>query len=693
MIRVSKSVLRPVLHPENMLWAGMVVLFMFLLLRSVGIYPVVFADEWSYSSYSRLLPLQEAGVPSYLYLTLFKVTSICGDGFLSCARTINSILIILAVPFIYAVARRLCGPWPAVVVALLSVAGPFNTYAIYFMPEVTYFVGFWLLSWAVLTKNTLSPIRLGLLYGALLGVLSLVKVHALFLLPGVACYGIYNHWRSGRNNWAASGAITVGYFGLSFVTVKLSIGYLLAGRSGVTFFGSLYSAQAGAVTQSKDYVELALNALTNLTGHVMALSLMFGLPIAVMLATRLRRSKTDAALSEFAVQDLVVYTGLVLVPLLAVVGYFTASVAGSGPYENLGRLHMRYYNFAFPLLLLVAASKLKDEGGFRRVGAMVAAMVALVAGYGLWGLLPNFSPSMVDSPELRGLTWNSLNYYLLGTVGIGVTLGWIFNARRAAQVFIFCAMPVMVATGSWYVSAEVRQRLVADAYDDAGLFAKQYLGPAASRLVVVGPEPAALLRTLFHIDNAKTTTLLRNVGSPLDFTALPADTDFLLLIGDYDLPNDAGNVISLGKYSLVSKTKNYQVDFRQSLWPGVLSRARGLSLPEAWGTWSIGREVMLEFANNLPSHFQVSIDAHAFGPNVGKDFIMSIDGEQHSFRLDSTPKTVTLNFSSGGGGRIVRITVPYPTAPRDIGVNDDSRELGIAFSQIRVYSSNSDEID
>lgn len=102
---------------------------------------------------------------------------------------------------------------------------------------------------------------------------------------------------------------------------------------------------------------------------------------------------------------------------------------------------------------------------------------------------------------------------------------------------------------------------------------------------------------------------------------------------------------------------------------------------------------MLEFANNLPSHFQVSIDAHAFGPNVGKDFIMSIDGEQHSFRLDSTPKTVTLNFSSGGGGRIVRITVPYPTAPRDIGVNDDSRELGIAFSQIRVYSSNSDEID
>lgn len=693
MIRVNKSFSLYRTHPTKILWGAMILLLTFLMLRSGGIYPVVFSDEWSYSSYSRLLPLQEAALPSYLYLSLFRITNVCGDGFLDCARTLNNILITLTAPVIYAIARRVCSPWPAAITALLSVAGPFNTYAIYFMPEATYFAGFWMLTWFVLTQHTQSPARLGLLLGTLLGLLSLVKIHALFLLPGIACYGIYFQWRSGHKNWQARGAATLLLMGLAFSATKLMLGYLFAGKSGITLFGTLYSAQADTANHSKQYVDLAINAATNLTGHGMALALMFGLPITAMLTTRIRRSEESAPTEKLAAQDLVVYTSLVLIPLLVIVGYFTASVAGSGPYENLSRLHMRYYNFAFPLLILIAASQLRAVRGFQLDGSTTAVIVALIAGYGMWRLLPDFTPSMVDSPELRGLTLNPTVYHIIAAAGTIITITWIFNARRASQIFLFGLLPVMTLGGSWQVGAEVRNRQVIDAYDEAGLFAKRYLGPAVSSLAVVGPEPAALSRTLFHIDNANVKSVQHDVNAPLDFTTFPTGIDWLLLIGDYDLPVKHVNSMSMGKYMLVSMHKNYHVDMKQSYWPGVLTRTRGLSSPEAWGTWSIAREVQLEFASYLPSHFRISLDAQAFGPNINEEFQIIIGNEHHSFHLEREPKTVSFDFSAAANERIVRIIVPHPTAPMSLGINDDVRKLGIGLSQVHINPLNFDQIN
>lgn len=693
MARVNKTVSLYRVHPIQMLWGGMILLFTFLMLRNGGIYPVVFSDEWAYSSYSRLLPLQEAGVPSYLYLSLFRTTNVCGDGFLDCARTLNTILITLTVPVIYSIARRVCSPWPAVASALLSVAGPFNTYVIYFMPEAAYFAGFWMLTWILLNQSIQSPARLGLLLGSLLGLLSLVKIHALFLLPGVACYGIYYQWRLGHKSWQTTGAATALVTGMAFALTKLALGYLFAGRSGITLFGSIYSAQADTANHSKQYVDLAINALTNLTGHGMALALMFGLPIVAMITTLIRRGQKSAQTYELATQDLVVYSGLVFIPLLIIVSYFTASVAGSGPYENLSRLHMRYYNFAFPLLILIAASQLRAVRGFRLDGAATAAMVALVASYGLWRLLPDFAPSMVDSPELRGLTLHPIIYYPLSVIGITLTAAWVFNARRASQIFLFGLLPVMALGGSWQVGAEVRNRQVMDAYDEAGLFAKRFLGPAVSSLAVVGPEPAALLRTLFHIDNVKVKSIQHDVHAPPDIATLPSDIDWLLLIGDYDLPIEHSNSMSMGKYTLVATHKNYYVDMKQSSWPGVITRSRGLASPEAWGTWSIGREVKLEFAGYLPPSFRITLDAQAFGPNINEEFQIIIGTERHSFHLDRVPKTVSFDFSAAVKERIVRIIVPRPTSPMSIGINDDVREIGIGLSRIHINPLNLDKIN
>ena len=62
------------------------------------------------------------------------------------------------------------------------------------------------------------------------------------------------------------------------------------------------------------------------------------------------------------------------------------------------------------------------------------------------------------------------------------------------------------------------------------------------------------------------------------------------------------------------------LDFRKSAWPGTISSATGLSSAEQWGTWSLGGSAMLEFSTPLPNRFAVHLVAHAFGPNVGKEF-------------------------------------------------------------------------
>ncbi len=96
---------------------ALVLVFLFLLIRNAGIYPLVFVDEWTYSANTRMMPLSAAQVPSYLYFKLFQLTNYCGDGYLDCNRMLNSALYVLAAPFVYLLARRVAPAWVAVAIA------------------------------------------------------------------------------------------------------------------------------------------------------------------------------------------------------------------------------------------------------------------------------------------------------------------------------------------------------------------------------------------------------------------------------------------------------------------------------------------------------------------------------------------------------------------------------------------------
>src|SRR5690348_13686841 len=119
--------------------AATVVIFILILIRNSGLYPTVFADEYEYSLFSRLTSFSRATVPDYLYLLIYGITSFCSQGYLDCARIQNVGFFVASGYFIYLTARRISSRTVAFLIALLALAGPFNSYTAYYMPESMYF--------------------------------------------------------------------------------------------------------------------------------------------------------------------------------------------------------------------------------------------------------------------------------------------------------------------------------------------------------------------------------------------------------------------------------------------------------------------------------------------------------------------------------------------------------------------------
>ena len=80
-------------NDKKILIAIVLVSAVLLIVRGWGLYPTVMDDEYAYSKFSRLLPLAQAGFPDYIYYSVYRATSYCGNGFLNCARIFNVIFV------------------------------------------------------------------------------------------------------------------------------------------------------------------------------------------------------------------------------------------------------------------------------------------------------------------------------------------------------------------------------------------------------------------------------------------------------------------------------------------------------------------------------------------------------------------------------------------------------------------------
>lgn len=676
---------------------ALLAILLYLILRNTGAYPVVFADEWLYSKSARLQPLSESQLPSYLYLWLFGASNACGEGFLQCARVLNAVLFVASAPFIYLVARPLTGTRAAAVIAALAMLSPVSSYTAYFMPEAMYYFGFWVVTYLLLRPGALRPqwsatLGYGLLAGVLLGLLSLIKVHALFLLPPLCVYIVCARRAAGAaaaapraGHWLVAGAAAALLAVVATFAVKAALAYALAGPVGLSLFGSFYG---GHVNNSGHGLGRLLAPFAhNLLGHSMALLLLFAFPL-LMLASAAASGAVRRAIGPQG-RALLLWTLLMLGGALGMTVAYTASIADAGPTEII-RLHLRYYDFTFPLLMIagVAVAAAGAQAGLRLRAALAVPAALLLAG-ATAALLPAFLTSPIDSPELFAMTTYRPLFLGIVALELAIIALWVAQPRRAGPVYLMALLPLVALSGEMINSYRLQRLQAPSPYDKAGRFAHDYLDPdQRAKLSIAGADLAGMMRAQFHVDHAQTAIIELQVDAPLEPSQMPGRQRWLLVVGPHRLPSDWQPVLATADYALMRPSTGnrplVQIPMTRPLSAGALEGVDGLADPEDWGSWSNSDTVVLRFKQALPRNLTVLLNGRAFGPNVGQPFVLRVGDASTSFKLPATPQELSLRLQTDGDQHELRISVPRPTTPKDIGAGNDLRRLGIGLISLEI---------
>ncbi|MBC7452500.1 MAG: glycosyltransferase family 39 protein, partial [Massilia sp.] len=665
---------------ELVLAFGTVCGALYLLWRNAGLPPMVFGDELTYSTFSRLVRLEDASVPSYLYLWLARGSSSCGAGFLDCVRVANALLFAAATPFVYLVARRVCAAPLAAGVALAALLAPANSYSAYFMPEAPYYFGFALLAWTSLATRERGWLRYALATGAILGIMTLIKVHAIFLLPA-QCLFVLATRRHAVREALSTAALTLALA----LAIRLGLGYALAGDAGLQLFGPMYGAHAEG---SPDQLALLLSgAFANLRGHLMGLALLLPFPLCLLCHALLGKRAADSCSSRTQpLGELQLYAALMLAAPLAMAVAYTATIfAIEGT-----RVHMRYYDFAFPLLFVVGAAA-GSAGPRARLPAAVLALVAAAAMlYASAALTPAFRLTYVDCAELASVLASRPMLQVLLGLQVLTLSAWVVSARLGGMLFVFGVLPWFALQGALATRDNFARTAHPSIYDAAGQFARANLSAAErTQLSIAGDGASNLMRAKFHADEHRIKLIELADNAPLEQRELPPSGQWLLVVGPHRLAPPLTPAVQRPDFALVrlagQPVRLWQVNLSGAEADLAMARkVSGFGISEQWGRWSTGKHATLEFTRPLPRELVLTIHARAFGPNAGQPFLLNIGGQQAQFTLGQEAGDITLRFNTDGRQSRITIVVPQPVSPRQLGVNPDRRTLGIGLHSVMV---------
>lgn len=433
-------------------------------------FPIVLSDEANYllptlfgytpQNFARWNIISQ--VPAVLYYRTYSQLS--GPGIYEAAKTLNAAFIVAAAFPAYAIARPFLAPPWAVTFAAIVVCAPICTFTRYFMPESSYYFGFWCVTYVALRTVRHSLLFAGLATGSALGVLSLVKPHALALLLGVALFFVL---RSGRKYHAilAGAALAI-----AFYVTRVGAGYAVSGIFAYSITGPTY----GSLLSVTRFQPSAL--FFNVVGHTAALVLLAGLPLAALgtaLIKRRRQPNSEA-------QDLMLLALCLLAVMVAMTVYFSYNVYMMNPSgEGITRLHGRYFAFALPLPMLAFVVLVRNRWDTPELfakGSLVGfGLAAIASALILSGL---YQTSVVDYPELGIFTRWPNGLVIPGIAGFACVITTLLLRRKTNDGCWQRALPVvwwaaiLVSTsflllaaplaGKWFVPNAVDRAMMSD---------------------------------------------------------------------------------------------------------------------------------------------------------------------------------------------------------------------------------------
>jgi phosphoglycerol transferase len=426
----------------------MLLMAAYMLFRNYGVYPSV-VDEYTYSTSSRLLNIGDTLTPNYLYKVIFRATNMCGAGWLECGRLINILFYVGSVPLVYLVAKKFLTKKKSIFITILSILGPISTYTAYFMPESMYYFFFWVLILFLASSNSLIASTKIFIISITLGLLSLIKPHAFFLIIPVYLYGLYINY-SVKNNiflWTIK-FITVLLF--SILITKFLIAFYFSGKLGLTLFGQGYNGLGSfiinfAFANLDNMLKVVGEVIRQVIGHWGALTIIFGPLLCVLFSLALKDNKNIVLDSKFNSISLMKknFAILTLLMLLCMTSISSIFAAGMGVQldSEASRLHMRYYNFILPMILISGILHIGDYSLKTRV--LISIPFILIITYVILTAFAILNPNYVDSPEMRGIYSNKSIFYTISLGSLLTIFLWIKKPQIAVILFSTTYIPIL----------------------------------------------------------------------------------------------------------------------------------------------------------------------------------------------------------------------------------------------------------
>lgn len=692
------------LHEKKVIPIILCLIFITLFFRnSAAIYPGLL-DEFYYNQYARLLPLSEAKYGNFLYYFIYRVTNSCENGFLSCTYFLNSGFYLAAFFPIYAIARAYCHRGIALWISFLAILGPFNFWTAFFMPESLYFLIFWIYIWGLVFFRGANEYIRWLVLGAVLGICAAVKIHAFFLLPASCLYIIYLAFHN--SSMKLKNSITHLFcFVAAAVIAKFAIGFMLAGVAGLTLFGvyggmiSHTSDALSSMTSAAQSVELdprfTPSAILKREGskavwiNVLPIFLLYAPVLVVLLAGLIKNTAINGGEQKKAVprKDFMMLSFLIITSLVTIITFYQLILISK--MMGAAELYWRYYEFSFPLLYLVAAASLENRQIIKKNSRLFLLLMTAIAMFlVIWALYRGAGTEWISLGKVPAI------FYISGSLSIFILGLSLIRPIWALRIFIWIALPFILITSNFALYHHLQKTRITPNDSNVGQFINSRLSKDdLAKLVVVQNNNLTQTVPMMYFNHAPIEFIsISESQKQFDLALLPPGKDWVLLMGNHELVGEAmtqthQEFIQFGGLTLFGGHGNISIDFKNAAWRGLVAKQTGLyNPPEPWGAWSIGDTIKLEFVKPLPRKFNIILNARAFGPNTNLDFVLKIGSQAIPFKVNAYPEFVNVIIPVENHSRlnIIEINIPKPISPKELGIGDDTRRLGLGLTQLQI---------
>lgn len=127
------------------------------------------------------------------------------------------------------------------------------------------------------------------------------------------------------------------------------------------------------------------------------------------------------------------------------------------------------------------------------------------------------------------------------------------------------------------------------------------------------------------------------------------------------------------------------IDFSNINSQSDLKEVSGFSIQEPFGRWTEGVESSLTFDEPLPASFKLSLRASTLPTNIGKSVAILVGKSRYTFKLSDIPKDYELDITLDPSNVYKMVfEIPFSISPKEIGLNADTRRLGIFIEKIKI---------